>query len=735
MIGVSRSFSLAAAICVLVPTAAAIRPEPALSQVQLPEIVVRASSPQRARSRPETGPDAALADGALLLNGPPPQATSAGPVSGYRALTAVTATKTDTPIERIPQTIQVIPRSVIDDQAALSQSEALRNVAATTGVPSIFLHGVNYKVRGFDADRYVDGLPNYIDAGDYTSVVNTERIEVAKGPGGLFFQSGVGITGGLINTISKLPAPAPYYQAGLVAGGRRKNLWFDINHPVNDGALFRMTGEFERGRSYIDVIENQRYSFNPTVTFANDNATSLTIQGRLSRREQQVYVGLPGAGTLDRSQFALRRDLFVGPADVPKGMSENYGVTARLDHAFNDVWSFNAAARYSTTRQIDLAQTFLPNTPNFNTSFLMFNTKSPWDAREFSVSPNVVGKFTIGDTQNTLLFGADYNRVSDAVSIWSSLAGVTDFAAPVPVFRLFVDPLGSGTRVFDSNNVNVNGGLTAQLQTTIRDRLHVHAGLRWAYVDFLGSHPFSGDQYHVTNARILPRLGVAYDVLPGITPFVGYSEGLRTVRFFGGQGIPKPEEAKQIEAGLKLVLPTGFAATLAVFDIVRRNVVSADPALPFLAVQTGEQRSRGFDATATWQPLRGLSMLASYAYVDAKITDDAVFPVGTRLQRVPAHSGRVWANYKFQDGPFRNVVVGAGLYAASSQAIDLSNDFFTPGSVTFDAKIGYEGENWSVAIVGKNLTNREHFIPYPYAQGRVAPGEPLTVLATATLKH
>ncbi|MBX9844729.1 MAG: TonB-dependent siderophore receptor [Xanthobacteraceae bacterium] len=708
----------------------------AIAQVEvteLPRIVVR---PPTRRVQDETRHAQPGSSRPSPPNGgSQPTATTAGTVIGYRALTAISATKTITPIERIPQTVQVIPRSVIDDQAPLTQSEALRNVAATTGMPGIFLYGANYKVRGFDAERYVDGLPNYIDGGDYTSVVNTERIEVVKGPGGLFFQSGLGVTGGVINTISKLPVAAPFHHAGLVAGGYAvRNPWFDINRPLQRGVLFRMTGEFEKSRDYVDLIERRRYSFNPTLTFTNGETTSLTVQGRVSHRDHQVYVGLPATGTLDRSRFTLRRDLFVGPPDVPKGFSDNAGVTIRFDHALDSVWSFNAAARYSGTRQSDPAQTYLSHTPTFGTSYAMFNLGAPWHAREFSASSNVTAKFAVGDTSNTLLLGGDYDRVADNLSIWSSFAGMTNLANPFPAFPRYVDPIGSGARVFDANNINVNSGLTAQLQTTVWDRLHLLSGLRWADVDLQGSRQFGGGQNNIDEAALLPRFGVAFDVARGVTPFAGYSEGLRTVRWFAGEGAPKPEEAKQLEAGVKLALRDGLAATLAVFDITRRNVVSTDPANPFWQVQTGEQRSRGFDAALTWHPVSGLSVLASYAYIDARITQDTVLPVGNRPDRVPAHSGRLWGNYKVQSGPFKNVSIGAGLYAASSQALALDNRYFTPGFITFDAKVGYDAGQWAVALVGKNLANRDYFIPYRYAQGRVAPAEPLTILAVATLR-
>jgi len=281
----------------------------------------------------------------------------------------------------------------------------------------------------------------------------------------------------------------------------------------------------------------------------------------------------------------------------------------------------------------------------------------------------------------------------------------------------------------------VNAGATVQLQSTLWDRLHVLAGLRLGLVDMQGNDPFAQTPFHTVQSKLMPRFGVAYDVLPGVTPFFGYSEGLRAVRFFSGQGTPKPEEAQQIEAGVKLALPVGFAATLAVFDITRRNVVTGDPNNPFLQFQTGEQRSRGFDVTLTWNPLPGLSLWASYAHIDARVTEDPAISVGNRLERVPEDSGRIWANYLIPRGPLKNWSVGAGFYAASSQAISIDNRYITPGYVIFDAKIAYETDRWSFAVFGRNLTDRRYFIPYPYFQGRVASGEPLTVFTALTLKH
>ena len=90
-----------------------------------------------------------IADQTAVDNGPVVTETTAGPVRGYQALTATTATRTSTPIEQIPQSIDVVPRSVIDDQQTLTISEALQNVSGVSGFSPLFLYGVNYKIRGF----------------------------------------------------------------------------------------------------------------------------------------------------------------------------------------------------------------------------------------------------------------------------------------------------------------------------------------------------------------------------------------------------------------------------------------------------------------------------------------------------------------------------------------------------------------------------------------------------------
>ena len=694
-----------------------------------PAIAARRAAPL---STPRSSTPAAP-DGTVLSGGPAVTQTTAGPVSGYRALTSVSATKTDTPIERIPQAVAVVPRAVLDDQQPLPQTEALRNISAVTPMSSYTFLGTAYKVRGFPADRYVDGLPNYYDGGDNTSLVNAERIEVLKGPAGILYQGGIGPVGGIINTVSKLPTASPFAEVGIKAGGYQLwNPWFDVNQPLTSGgtALFRMTGEYERANDFVDVIDHRRYALNPTFLFNDNDGTRLTIQGSFSSRSAQNYTGLPGAGTVDRSLFTIPPTLFPDQPDLGRSSTTYNGVTVRLDHEFNAVWSLNATTRVSELSVDQFGHFLGTDTPLFASTFPFYNFHLIGNTTEIASNANLIARFAIGPTRNTFLLGADSDHVGDRIRDDIGFASLVDMANPV--FPAYTPPTASA---FNANNTYVNSGFTAQWQSDIYERLHLLAGVRLANVYIHGIDSVAGTDFVTDAWKPLPRLGAVIDIVKGASAFADYSQGYRGVPFFNTGSAPKPEEAEQTEVGLKLALPSGFAGTFACFTNTRRNVMNLLPGSLVQETQVGEQRADGFDADLTWQPLPGLSMLASYAHVRAVVVEDQLYAPGTVIERVPRDSGRFWANYKFQAGPLQNVSIGGGLYAASAQAVSLDNIYFTPGYVIFDGKVAYETGQWTVGVTGKNLADHHYFVPYASGSGYIAPAEGRTVLAFAKLRY
>jgi len=343
----------------------------------------------------------------------PVDQTTAGPVKGIRALTAKSATKTSTPIEQIPQNIQVIPRALIESQSAVTISEAVHNASNVQPMDTRIIGNVAQvplTIRGFGADMWTDGFPgNVFVVGDREGLVNVERIEILKGPNAILYGGGGGApTGGTINVVSKLPEDRASYEVGGAFGSYGYwNPYVDINQPLNaqKTALFRLTGEYTQARDFIDVLKTQRFNVNPTLTLTNREDTSLTIQGFVSHHRQQAYPGLPVEGTLF-GDYRVNRKLFFGDPNIEPTYANIQGVVVTLDHKFDDVWSATVKARWSESELDQLAQfpffdaTSTGGTPVLPPSTFDVNSEDMFDRQhEISVAPSIQAKFDAGERE------------------------------------------------------------------------------------------------------------------------------------------------------------------------------------------------------------------------------------------------------------------------------------------------------------------------------------------------
>lgn len=740
------------------------KPRPAVRPVPRREVAerpvarprpARAASVRAARPvvapRPQAAPApvGAPADGRV-----PVQQTTAGPVRGYEAITSVSATKTNLPIFATPISVQVVTRKLIEDQGAVTQSEALRNVSGFQPLNTANFGQQGPTLRGFSAERVVDGLPNYYDAGARDLLVNVERIEVIKGPQGVLFSGGTNAVSGTINVVSKLPTITRFAEFGVTAGTPGYvSPWFDINQPLTDNGtvLFRVTGQWEHApASNIEIVKRRAFTINPTLTITNNNGTSLTLQGHYSRRDQKEYAGLPTVGTIDTSLFSIRRNLFPSDPNIPQTTSNIASFTAKLDHAFNDTWSTSTIARFSRSNFNEPSMGLISNAPAFGSSFEVYNFSIIEQMREFSLNSSVTGKFDNGWIKNTLLLSLDYNKVNekgamygDACSaLFAFFFGCTQDTQIVDFTNPFFGPYHSQSFPYIlADNSYSTKGATAQLTTSLFDRLHILLGGRYQQLvdrewDGTGARTAAtGSPWADTKAqRFLPRAGASLEVFKWLSVFGGYSEGMKPIAFYNGVDPMKPQLSRQGEVGVKLQTEFGLSGTLAFFRIDKTNVATTDPTT-FRTYQTGLQRSSGFEADLIWQPNENWSFLASYANINAYVVDDkniqflGVTPVG-----VPRNSGRLWGNYLVTEGGLKGLSLGAGMYAASKQRVQLGQPWLTPSYVTLDAKIGYQIDNWKFQVVGKNLADHKYWTPYQYFAARVAPGERRSVLASASTK-
>jgi outer membrane receptor protein involved in Fe transport len=223
------------------------------------------------------------------------------------------------------------------------------------------------------------------------------------------------------------------------------------------------------------------------------------------------------------------------------------------------------------------------------------------------------------------------------------------------------------------------------------------------------------------------RVGIGYDILPGLTSFMGWGNSIRSPGGYGFSGFltnPKPEESQQFEAGVKLNLPFGLSGTLACFNIERSNVPYFDP-LAGGNRQIGEQRSRGFDLDLLWQPDAQFSLLGSFAYTMAETVSDSIIAPGTPLRLVPRNAGRVWANYRLHGLALpdraQGFSIGGGLTSvAGASTSDQPNAIRTAGYTIFDAAINYDTGPLRVSVAGRNVGNRNDVIPFSYFNNSMA---------------
>lgn len=183
--------------------------------------------------------------------------------------------------------------------------------------------------------------------------------------------------------------------------------------------------------------------------------------------------------------------------------------------------------------------------------------------------------------------------------------------------------------------------------------------------------------------------------------------------------------------GIKGDISNRLSATLAFYDVTRSNVLTTDPVNIDFLIQTGEQRSKGFEFSLAGEILPGWNIIAGYAYTDATVTKDNDIPVGNLLNNVPKHSFNIWTSYEIQTGSWKGFGVGAGVFFVGDRQGDLDNTFELPSYLRTDAAIFYRRDRFRAGVNFKNLFNVDYFESAISRLG-IYPGDPFVVQGTVS---
>ncbi len=678
--------------------------------------------------------------------------TSTGPVAGYVARRSAAGTKTDTPIIETPQSVSVVTADRIQAIGATTVRDALGYTPGITISP----YGADSRydwlnIRGFDAYSpgfYQDGLP-LRNANTFAvwkiEPYGAERIDVLRGPASVLY--GQASPGGVVDVVSKLPTPMPVRELQVQYGSHgHKQVAGDFSGALDaEGTvLYRVLGVVRDAELPAGGERNDRTYFAPSIQWKISGDTSFTAYAQLMRNRSGVYTRTrPMVGSLVPTAIGsyIPSELFVGNSHFDRFDQDQELAGYRFEHRFNDALTFRQNLRAGHMK-LDYSGLQSPmfitvdrgdplNPANYQTlSRTLFGSRE-W-ANTFSVDNQLQADMRSGAWRHRLLFGLDYQRSRFESSTFSGgSAPPLDINAPLYPNGPFEVP---GPYAIDSSRLR-QIGLYMQDQIKWADRWQFTLGGRYDrartdYVDRLGG----GAATSVSNGKFTGRAGMVYLAPNGLAPYVSYTESFSPVTAVNPvtQRPFEPESGRQYEAGLRYQ-PAGTRDmySIAVFDLRRRNYVTLDP--NFVPYQTGEISTRGIEWEVSMQPMPRMNFTAAYSYTPRAIVTASANPeqIGRQALAVPRHQLAVWADYRFVGG----VKVGAGArYTGSTRGNGGNTPAKVPAYLLLDAMVGYDFQQWSLALNVRNLADKTYLSNCDGAAQSCFYGDQRGLIATATYR-
>ncbi|GAA6619154.1 TonB-dependent siderophore receptor [Scytonema sp. NUACC26] len=653
------------------------------------------------------------------------------PEGSYQVPRTSVGTKTETPLRDIPQSIQIAPRQLIEDQGARDVQDVLKNFGIVQSVFGPSRSTTSFGIRGFEGlNTLRNGLRDNVNRSTLgTNLTNVERIEVLKGPGSILY--GQGNPGGTVNIVTKQPLSEPYYSIELSGGSYDfYKPAIDFSGPVTSDKklLYRLNVSYENSNYFRDYIHGILLNIAPVLTYRFNENTKLTLEAEYQNRSVPIDPGLPAAGTVSRNpngKIPLER--YLGEEGTDLGKRRTYRIGYDFEHRFNENWSLQNTF-HLLSLNFDQKATFplsLQANNRFLTRRIQEYSDSIWD--NYIIDTHVVGKVNTGSIQHQLLLGFDLYRdiIFFSPTTQQNLALINVFN---PVYR---QPRGSIAVANKSLTRNDAIGIYLQDQIALTGNLKLLLGGRFDYIEnYVRNTNFLTNRTTIAyqpDSAFSPRVGIVYQPIEPISLYASYDRSfLQNVGSGFGGVLYQPSRGTQYEVGVKTDwLNNKLSANLALYQLTFDNVLTNDLRNPGFNVQTGEQRSRGVELNLVGEILPGWNIIASYNYIDARITKDNTYKVGNRINNAPENSLSLWNTYIIPSGGWKGFGGGIGLYYVGEREGDLGNTFQLPSYFRTDAAIYYRRNNLNVALNLKNIFNVDYF-QSARSSLQVYPGDPFT---------
>jgi iron complex outermembrane receptor protein len=566
--------------------------------------------------------------------------------NGYQARRASVATRSETPLVDVPQTVNVVTRQSLEDRQPDSLADALATVPGVRVGNTLggTLDAVVKRGFGGNRDNSIlrDGMQS-VQPRNFTPT--TERIEVLKGPASMLY--GIQDPGGVINVVTKKP---------LIQAERSISTF--VSSWGGGGARTDLTGPIGvTGLAYRLIADHQRYNYWRNFGYVRQDtiAPSIAWYGRDTSVLLQ-YEHMSYAVPLDRGTVIDTRT--GSPVAVPKErrFDEPYNLSAgrsdaanvRVDHKLGEHWLLHAGYGFNRTYYNDWQARILG--VDFDTGFVTRRVDSTQNGVQsvHNLTLNLEGKIRWAGVLHEILGGVDYMRNYRVLADLYRGRSNSGFNLYEPVYGQLPQVSRLTASDSDSTQKLISRGAFAQDAVHLGDRWTVLGGLRYErFQELTGrGRPFVvGTQ--VSGAKIVPRAGAVFKIAPEWSLYSSYSESFKPNTSISQPiGVLPAEQGQAWEIGSRLVTRR-LTATLALFDIRKRNLLTTETIDGVnVARNAGRARSRGIEVEVTGRITDKWSMLGGYAYTEARYANDPKI-AGNPLPNTPKHAASLYLTRDF----------------------------------------------------------------------------------------
>lgn len=732
----------------------------------------------------EKNPEAehAASTGAKRLREVRVESGEGAPASDYKAERS-SSPKQSQPLVNTAQTLAVVKKELLQEQAATTLSEALRNTPGVTmllGENGNTATGDSIFMRGFDTQGsiFVDGIR---DLGSIArDTFNTEQVEIAKGPAGIDY--GRGAASGYVNMASKLPLRDQITSGTLAAGdGDFLRATVDVNHQLGASSAVRVNVlKQDAGVAGRDHVESNRQALAPAISFGLDTATRVHLFALHMEQDNRLDGGVPtiglrgfynaafasgGAQAGKRPARVSTENFYGSLSDFEDTSADMF--TVRLEHDLTEGITLRNTARYGKSDQFYVLTGInaLSVTDADPAKWTVARSRQVKDQENeiLTNQTHLNAQFSTGGITHDLVAGIELlDEAQTSVGYKAVTLPAANLYRPNPSQPGLVQPLErSGVYsdgetdtqalyLFDTLGFGkqflLTAGLRAERFTTDYNAVALSTAT---------SHPtlpvgtLVPTHVQAKDTLLNWKLGGVYKPAENGSIYLSYATsqqppgGANFTLSSAASNINNPNMDPQggsnVELGSKWDLNDGkLAVTAAIYRSVNKNDLTQTDSTSGEVIQYGKKQVQGVELGVVGQLTENWSLSAGLAKMDTEVKQGTATQTGAAISWSPELTFTTWTTYKLPSG----LSIGGGARYVDSVVRTINNNanpallnmLSAPDYWVIDAMASYElGANAALQLNLYNLADEDYSASLNNSGARYIPGTPRSARLTLSV--